>query len=106
MTDTMTDTMTKWCAALDALRTRDFRLNAAAACPIREFVPGNGFIFATSFFYDAQRVADGEERPLSTGREGKSAEALFEKARDWARYGLAYTPPGWENVASVFRTLV
>ena len=102
----MTDnTMTKWCAALDALRTRDFRLNAAAACPIREFVPGNGFTFATSFFYDAQRVAEGES-PLSSGREGKSAEALFEKARDWARYGLAYTPPGWENVASVFRTLV
>lgn len=101
---TMT-TMTEWCAALDALRRIDFRLNAAAACPIREFVPGNGFIFATSFLYDALSVAEGES-PLSSGREGMSAEALFEEARDWARYGLAYTPPGWENIASVFETLV
>lgn len=102
---TMT-TMTEWCAALDALRLRDSRINAAAACPIREFAPGNGFIFATSFFYDALRVVEGEERPLSTGREGKSAEALFEDAREWARYGLAHTPLGWEDVARVFKTLV
>ena len=104
---TQTHTITTWTETIDALRERDTRLNAAAACPPLEFpTVSNGFTIATSFLYDAQRVAEGEESPLSPEREGKSASALFEEARDWARYGLAHTPPGWENVASVFKTLV
>jgi len=107
MTQTHTiHTITTWTETIDALRERDTRLNAAAACPPLEFpTVSNGFTLAVSYIYDAQRVVDGE-RPLSFGRGGQTAEALFESALEWARYGIAYTPPGWEDVASVFETLL
>ncbi len=105
MTHTIT-TIATWTETIDALRERDTRLNAAAACPPLEFpTVSNGFTIATSLLYDALRVVEGE-RPLSFDREGESAERLFSSAREWARYGIAYTPPGWEDVASVFETLL
>ena len=107
MTQTHTiHAVTTWTETIDALRERDKRLNAAAACPPLAFpTMSNGFTIATSFLYDALRVVEGG-RPLSFDRGGQTAEALFESAREWARYGIAYTPPGWEDVASVFETLL
>ncbi len=99
-------TITTWTETIDDLRKRDTRLNAAAACPLSPFpTVSNGFTLATSFLYDAQRVVEGE-RPLSFDREGETAERLFSSAREWARYGIAFTPPGWEDVASIFKTLL
>ena len=107
MTQTHTiHTITTWTETIDALRKHDTRLNAAAACPPLAFpTVSNGFTIATSFLYDAQRVVEGE-RPLSFDRDGETAEALFESALVWAKYGIAYTPHGWEDVASVFKTLL
>jgi hypothetical protein len=84
MTQTIT-TITTWTETIDALRERDKRLNAAAACPLSPFpTVSNGFTIATSFLYDAQRVAEGE-KPISHGRESETAETLLASAREWAR---------------------
>ena len=72
---TQTHTITTWTERINRLRERDTRLNAAAACPPLEFpTVSNGFTIATSFLYDAQRVAEGGEaaffRPRRTNRRG------------------------------------
>lgn len=103
---TQTHTITTWTETIDALRERDTRLNAAAACPLSPFpTVSNGFTLAVSYLYDALRVVEGE-KPISHDRESETAETLLASARECARYGIAFTPPGWEDVASVFETLL